>query len=37
MQAKIPQIDSYFMMESCLDLAKEGLRTLVIAKKILSA
>lgn len=36
MQNKIPSIDSHFMEEACLDLAREGLRTLVMAEKIIS-
>lgn len=36
MQTKISQTDGHFMAEACLDLAKEGLRTLVIAQKILT-
>jgi phospholipid-translocating ATPase len=37
LQNKIPQIDAHFMAEACLDLANEGLRTLVIAKKELTS
>lgn len=37
MQSKIPNTDSHFMIEACLDLAREGLRTLVLAKKKLSS
>jgi phospholipid-translocating ATPase len=33
MQSKIPSSDSHFMAEACLDLANEGLRTLVIAQR----
>lgn len=30
-EPKIPALDGNFMSEACLDLAREGLRTLVIA------
>ena len=33
MGSKIGQIDSNYMEESCLDLAREGLRTLVVSQK----
>lgn len=33
MAAKIGQNDANFMTEACLDLAREGLRTLVVAQK----
>jgi hypothetical protein len=36
MESKISQTDAHFMAEACLDLAKEGLRTLVVAQKILT-
>ena len=36
MQSKISQADAHFMAEACLDLAKEGLRTLVVAQKALT-
>ena len=36
MGPKISQIDSNYMYEACLDLACEGLRTLVIAQKSLT-
>jgi magnesium-transporting ATPase (P-type) len=36
MQNKISQIDAHFMSEACLDLANEGLRTLVIAQREIS-
>lgn len=37
MQSKISASDAHFMGEACLDLANEGLRTLVVAVKELSA
>ena len=36
MGSKIGQLDAQFMMEACLDLACEGLRTLVVAQKVIS-
>lgn len=36
MQNKIPSADSHYMVEACLDLANEGLRTLVIAQREIS-
>lgn len=36
MSSKISSIDSHFMAEACLDLANEGLRTLVVAQKEVS-
>jgi phospholipid-translocating ATPase len=36
MKSKIGQTAANFMSESCLDLAREGLRTLVVAQKTLS-
>lgn len=35
-EPKISSVDSDFMTEACSDLAREGLRTLVITQKILS-
>jgi len=36
MQSKISASDAHFMAEACLDLANEGLRTLVVAMKEIS-
>lgn len=36
MEPKISTIDSDFMTEACSDLAREGLRTLVITQKLLN-
>jgi phospholipid-translocating ATPase len=36
MQSRISQADAHFMAEACLDLAREGLRTLVVAQKNLT-
>lgn len=36
MQSKISASDGHFMAEACLDLANEGLRTLVVAMKEIS-
>jgi phospholipid-translocating ATPase len=36
MQNKISSNDAHFMAEACLDLANEGLRTLVIAQRTIS-
>lgn len=37
MAEKISPADAHFMAEACLDLAHEGLRTLVIAQRQVSA
>lgn len=36
MEPKISTMDSDFMLEACSDLAREGLRTLVISQKVFS-
>ena len=36
MEPKVSTMDSDFMIEACSDLAREGLRTLVITQKLLS-
>ena len=36
MGTKISHLDANFMEEACLDLAREGLRTLVVAQKKLT-
>lgn len=35
-EEKISHLNCDFMLESCSDLAREGLRTLVITEKVLS-